>query len=80
MLVKFPMSCFHFALKHKESVHLGFGSCWHDSDIKAWQYTVCMMIPGESSAKHQWLFITEAAAKNHKNMNLKKKSGLHLSL
>lgn len=30
------------------------------------------MISGESSAKHQRLFISETDAKNHKNKNLKK--------
>lgn len=38
------------------------------------------MISGESSAKHQRVFISEAVAKNHKNKNLEKKYGLHLSL
>lgn len=37
------------------------------------------MISGESGAKHQRLFISEAVAKTHKNKNLQKKR-LHLSL
>lgn len=39
------------------------------------------MISGESSAKHQRMFISEAVAKTHKNKSLKKKKKrLHLSL
>lgn len=37
------------------------------------------MISGQSGAKYQSLFISEAAAKNHRNENLDKKYGFHLS-
>lgn len=35
------------------------------------------MISGESGAKHQRLFISEAVAKTHKNKNLQKKDFIY---
>lgn len=36
------------------------------------------MISGQSGAKYQSLFISEAVAKNHRNSNLDEKYGFHL--